>query len=62
MNVTEQIIDIRERVTRIEAIMENLQEVVEHMGPSRPQGSVVIPVAVATAIIQAVVALAQHFF
>lgn len=58
MNVSEQIADIRERLMRVETLLDTLQK---SMAAAPPKGSIVIPVTVVTAVIQGGIAVLQHF-
>lgn len=60
-DVQDEIIDVRERLARIETTLASLSKRIECQPAPASSGQIVIPVAVATAIIQAVVAVAQHF-
>lgn len=59
MNVQEQITDIRERLMRVETILNQLQKSADT--PTRPQG-IFIPMAAMVMIGQGAFALIQHFF
>lgn len=65
LNVTTEIVAIRERVARIETTLQQIQLTLQATKRSvespTPGGNVVIPVAVATALIQGIVAVVQHF-
>jgi hypothetical protein len=59
INVVSEIVAIRERVARMESTLEEIRRVMQKQPTS--SGSIVVPVAVITALIQGGVALAQHF-
>lgn len=54
-----QVMEVRERVARIESTLDQIRKMVEKQ-PSSP-GSLVIPVSLATVVIQGGIALLQHF-
>lgn len=54
-----QIMEVRERVARMESTLGDIKRTLDKQ-PSSP-GSLVIPVGLATAIIQGGIALVQHF-
>lgn len=54
-----EVMEVRERVARMESTLEQIRRVLEKQ-PSSP-GSLVIPIGLATALIQGGIALVQHF-
>lgn len=64
INVVAEVIAIRERVARIETILEQIRQTLDATKRSVerpvPAGSVVVPVAVITSIIQGGIAVFQH--
>lgn len=65
INVVAEIVAIRERVARMESTLQQIQQTLNATKCSvekpAPSGSVVVPVALITAVIQGGIAMVQHF-
>jgi len=65
INVIQEIVSIRERVARMESTLQDIRRTLDATKCSvekpTPSGSIVVPVALITVLIQGGVALLQHF-